>query len=129
MEQNYSEFYRGEIYYADVSAGFMSRTALQPVLVLLTDEGLYNSSTVIIAEARRTIKKPTQPTHVALDDISGLPGRSVFQLEGLHPIDKRRLRGRAGQLTASQMEMIDTALRAGLYLDADDYLPVEVCAP
>lgn len=54
---------------------------------------------------------------------------SVFQLETPHPIDKRRLRKKAGRLTPRQMEEVDAALRSVFYLDDGDYLPLEVGAP
>lgn len=130
MKQICQEFNRGEIYNADLSTAFMSVTAsVQPVLVLLTDQGVYNSSTVVVIEARHTVRTPLRSTHVVLDDVRGLSGRSVFRLEELHPIDKRRLQGRVGSLTAEQMNKIDAALRAGFYLEDSDYLPVEIDAP
>lgn len=115
MEQKYQEFYRGEIYYADTSPAFMRETALQPVLVLLTDQGLYNSPTVVVAVARHNSKMPGQAFSV--------------QLESIHPTDKRRLRLRVGKLTDNQMEEIDAALREKFCLTENDYLPVEVGAP
>ena len=130
MKQKYHEFYRGEIYYADMSNIFTGRMAsMQPVLVLLTDQGLYNSPAVIVADARRTAKSSSLPTHVAIEDIGGLPGRSVFQLETLHPIDKRRLRKKAGKLTPRQMKEVDAVLRSVFYLEDDCCLPLEVGAP
>lgn len=130
MEPIYQEFYRGEIYYADMNTVFSHGAAsMRPVLVLLTDQGLYGSPTVMVAEARRPPQKPLQPTHVLLGDTGFLPGDVVFQLEKSCPLDKRRLRKRAGQLTAGQMERIDTALRSYFYLEDSDYLPLEIDAP
>lgn len=130
MEQKYQEFYRGEIYYADVSGMSRCRLAtMQPVLVLLTDQGLYDTPTVFAVEASYDVGESSQPTHVALSDIGGLPGNVLFQLETSHPIDKRRLRERAGRLSDRQMGMIDAALRAGFYLGDEDNLPLEVGAP
>lgn len=130
MEPIYQEFYRGEIYYADMNTVFSHGEAdLLPVLVLLTDQGLYGSPTVMVTEARHTTQKPLQPTHVLLEDTGFLPGGVVFQLEKSRPLDKRRLRERAGRLTAGQMERIDTALRSYFYLEDGDYLPLEIEAP
>lgn len=131
MEQNYHDFYRGEIYYADLNPTFgHEQGGFRPVLILQNDVGNYYSPTVIVTAAtRRTFKKSSQPTHVALDDIEGLPGSSQFQLETLRTIDKRRLRERVGKLSAEQMAQIDAALRISLHLGEDDYLPTEVEAP
>lgn len=82
-----------------------------------------------IDKVRRPPQKPLQPTHVLLEGTGFLPGDVVFQLEKSCPLDKRRLRKRAGQLTAGQMERIDTALRSYFYLEDSDYLPLEIDAP
>ena len=130
MEQKYLEFYRGEIYYADMNTVFSQRmTSLQPVLVLLTDQGLYSCPTVLVAEARHTAHKPSQATHVMVEDAGGLPGNVVFRLEKPYPIDKRRLRGRAGKLTPRQMEEVDAALRSHYNLEDGGCIPMEVEAP
>ena len=84
---------------------------------------------MIVADASRTVKVSSLPTHVAIEDIGELPGRSVFQLETLHPIDKRRLRKRAGRFTPRQMEEVDAALRMNFYLEDGGYLPLEVGVP
>ena len=125
------DYYRGEIYYADLDPIFgHEQGGIRPVLILQNDVGNCFSPTVIVTVAsRRTFKKPSQPTHVTLNNIEGLPGQSQFQLETLRTLDKRRLRGRVGKLTPAQMDMIDAALRVSLYLDEDDYLPTEVEAP
>jgi len=131
MEQSYHDYYRGEIYYADLDPAFgHEQGGVRPVLILQNDLGNCFSPTVIVTAAtRRTFKKANQPTHVTLDDIEGLSGRSQFQLETLRTLDKRRLRERAGRLTDEQMEQIDAALRVSLHLGEDDYLPTEVEAP
>ncbi len=131
MEQNYHDYYRGEIYYADLNPIFgHEQGGIRPVLILQNDQGNYFSPTVIVTAAtRRIFKKPGQPTHVTLDNIEGLPGQSQFQLETIRTVDKRRLRERVGKLTDEQMAEIDAALRISLYLGEDDSLPTEVEAP
>lgn len=129
MEQRYHEIYRGEVYYADMSTRYEGGTkTMQPVLVLLTDQRLYDTPTVTVTEMQRTGRKPANPTQVVLEGICGLPGNVMFQIENAYPIDKRRLHRRAGKLADRQMMVIDTALRAGFYLEDDDYLPMEVGA-
>lgn len=131
MEQNYHDFYRGELYFADLNPVFgHEQGGVRPVLILQNDFGNYFSPTVIVTAATsRTSKKPQQPTHVILSGIEGLPHDSEFQLETLRTVDKRRLRERVGKLTDEQMTQIDAALRVSLYLGEDDYLPTEVEAP
>ncbi len=130
MEHNFHDFHRGEIYYADLEPVFgHEQGGTRPVLVLQNDVGNYYSPTIIVTAAtRRTFKKPSQPTHVVLDDAEGL-APSLFMLEVIRTIDKRRVRGYVGKLTEEQMEQIDAALRVSLRLDEDAFLPTELEAP
>ena len=130
MEHNFHDFHRGEIYYADLNPVFgHEQGGTRPVLVLQNDVGNYYSPTLIVTAAtRRTFKKPSQPTHVVLDDAEGLEP-SLFMLEVIRTIDKRRVRSYVGRLTEEQMEQIDAALRVSLYLDEDAFLPTELEVP
>lgn len=130
MEQRFHDFHRGELYYADLDPVFgHEQGGTRPVLVLQNDVGNYYSPTLIVTAAtRRTFKKPSQPTHVVLDDAEGLEP-SLFMLEVIRTIDKRRVRSYVGRLTEEQMEQIDAALRVSLYLDEDAFLPTELEVP
>ena len=130
MEHKFHDFHRGEIYYAalDPVIGH-EQGGIRPVLIIQNDTGNYHSPTIIvIAVTRRTFKKPKQPTHVVLDDAEGLEP-SLFMLEVIRTIDKRRVRGYVGKLTEEQMGQIDAALRVSLRLDDDAFLLVEMEAP
>lgn len=95
MNQKYHEFYRGEVYYADMSNIFAGGMAgRHPVLVLLTDQGLYNSPNVLVAETRQNASQAN------------------LMIGQTYPIDKRRLRKKAGKLTPRQMEEVDAALQS-----------------
>ena len=130
MENKFHDFHRGEIYFASLDPVYgHEQGGVRPVLVLQNDVGNYYSPTLIVTAAtRRTVKKPTQPTHVVLEDAEGLDP-SLFMLEVIRTIDKRRVRGYVGRLTEEQMERIDAALRVSLRLDEDAFLPVEMEAP
>ena len=121
MEHKFHDFHRGEIYYAALDPVYgHEQGGTRPVLVLQNDVGNYYSPTLIVTAAtRRTFKKPTQPTHVVLDDVEGLDP-SLFMLEVIRTIDKRRVRGYVGKLTGEQMEQIDAALRVSLHLDRSE---------
>lgn len=131
MNQNYHDFYRGEIYFAYLEPAFgHEQGGTRPVLILQNDVGNYYSPTIIVTAATaQKHKRPSMPTHVTLADIEGLPGTSVFMLEVLRTIDKRRIKSYVGKLTPKQMERIDAALRVSLRLDDDAFLPTEVEAP
>ena len=130
MEHKFHDFHRGEIYYAALDPVYgHEQGGTRPVLVLQNDVGNYYSPTLIVTAAtRRTFKKPSQPTHVVLDDAEGL-APSLFMLEVIRTIDKRRVRSYVGRLTEGQMEQIDAALRVSLHLDEDAFLPTELEAP
>lgn len=130
MSHEFNDFHRGEIYFADLNPVYgHEQGGVRPVLVLQNDVGNYFSPTLIVTQAtRRTYKKPSQPTHVVLQDVEGLEP-SLFMLEQLRTIDKRRIIRYAGKLTDEQMERIDAALRRSLQLRDEDFLPTEVEAP
>ena len=124
MEQRFHDFHRGELYYADLDPVFgHEQGGTRPVLVLQNDVGNYYSPTLIVTAAtRRTFKKPTQPTHVVLDDAEGL-APSLFMLEVIRTIDKRRVQSYVGRLTREQMRRVNAALLVSVGLDKD-YAPI-----
>lgn len=126
----FHDYHRGEIYYADLNPVFgHEQGGIRPVLILQNDVGNYFSPTVIVTAATsRCCKKPSQPTHVMLEDAEGL-APSLFLLEQIRTVDKRRMREYVGKLTDEQMELIDQALRSSLQLSDEDYLPHEMEAP
>ncbi|MEA5038587.1 MAG: type II toxin-antitoxin system PemK/MazF family toxin [Clostridiaceae bacterium] len=131
MNQRFRDFYRGEVYYAYLEPSFgHEQGGTRPVLILQNDIGNYYSPTLIVTVATtRKRRKLNMPTHVELSDIEGLPDVSVFMLEVLRTIDKRRIRSYAGKLTKEQMDQIDAALRISLRLDEDAWMSTEVEAP
>jgi mRNA interferase MazF len=130
MQRDFHDYHRGEIYFADLNPAFgHEQGGVRPVLILQNDVGNYYSPTIIVTAAtRRLYKKPTQPTHVVLTDAEGLEP-SLFMLECIRTIDKRRLYEYVGKLTDEQMQRIDTALRKSLRLREEDFLPLEMEAP
>lgn len=131
MFKSFHDYYRGEIYFAGLEPAFgHEQGGMRPVLILQNDIGNYYSPTVIVtAASKQTNKKKHLPTHVTLTDIEDLPGESVFMLEVIRTIDKRRIHRYAGKLTKEQMDKIDAALRVSLRLYEDDHLPTETEAP
>ena len=123
MERNFHDFHRGEVYYADLNPVFgHEQGGIRPVVILQNDTGNYYSPTLIVAAVtRRTFKKPSQPTHVVLDDAEGLEP-SLFMLEVIRTIDKRRIRSYVGKLTGEQIGRINSALMKSVGLDKD-YIP------
>ena len=130
MEHNFHDFHRGEVYYADLDPVIgHEQGGTRPVLVIQNDTGNYHSPTIIvIAVTRKTFKKPSQPTHVVLDDAEGLTP-SLFMSEVIRTIDKRRVRGYVGRLTRNQMMRVNAALLLSVGLDKDYVLAPGTEAP
>lgn len=107
---------RGDIYYANMEPHVGSEQGGErPVVVLQNDKGNKHSSTIIIATLTSKVdKKLNLPTHVLLDQNSGLKVPSVVQLEQIFTIDKRRVQRFAGQASSEEMERIETALKISL---------------
>ena len=102
---------RGEIYFADLDPVLGSEQGgLRPVLIVQNDTGNKYSPTVIVAAITSSLKKRNMPTHILLDDIEGLTGKSYVLLEQLRTLDKRRLKNKVAQLAEDQLAQIDAAL-------------------
>lgn len=113
--------HRGDIYYADLDPRVGSEQGgIRPVVILQNNLGNYYAPTLIIAPITSNVrKKPKQPTHVLIENLSrcGLGRRSQVLLEQLSTIDKCRLRGYVGKMSDRQMESIAEALRCSLGLN------------
>ena len=109
-------YIRGDIYYANMEPHVGSEQGGErPVVVLQNDMGNKHSSTLIIATLTSKVdKKLNLPTHVLLDQNSGLKVPSIVQLEQIFTIDKRRVQRFAGQTSSEEMDRIEAALKISL---------------
>lgn len=107
---------RGEIYYADLSPVVGSEQGgTRPVLIVQNDVGNQYSPTVIAAAITSRRDKADLPTHIRVNaGGSGLAKDSIILLEQVRTLDKRRLRGKMGNLTAQDMDRVDQALGVSL---------------
>ena len=105
-------YQRGDIYYADLGKGIGSEQAgYRPVVIIQNNTGNRFSPTVIVASiTSRTATKAKLPTHVYIDETSGLGRPSIVLLEQLRTIDKRRLERHAGKLADTIMPALNRAL-------------------
>ncbi|PJE49037.1 type II toxin-antitoxin system PemK/MazF family toxin [Pediococcus damnosus] len=109
---------RGDIFYADLSPVVGSEQGgLRPVLIVQNNIGNHYSPTVIVAAITAKIQKPKMPTHVGITAAeTGVERNSVILLEQIRIIDKQRLKDQVGQLAASKMLEVDTALKVSVGL-------------
>ena len=62
-------------------------------------------------------KKLNLPTHILLDQNSGLGVPSIVQLEQIFTIDKRRVQRFAGQVSEDEMKQIEVAIKISLAMN------------
>ncbi len=109
---------RGDIFYADLSPAVGSEQGgIRPVLVVQNDIGNRYSPTIIVAAITTQINKAKLPTHIeAKAPDYGLIKDSVFLLEQIRTIDKRRLQQRLGRINEDAMKEVNKALLISLGL-------------
>lgn len=112
------EVHRGEVFYADLSPVVGSEQGgVRPVLIVQNDVGNRHSPTVIAAAITSRQDKARLPTHIGIKaERCGLQKDSIVLLEQLRTLDKRRLRERAGCITAEDQTRVDQALGVSIGL-------------
>ena len=107
---------RGEIYFADLSPVIGSEQGgVRPVLVVQNNVGNKYSPTIIAAAITSQLEKAKLPTHIQLPaEKFGLPKDSVVLLEQIRTLDKKRLKGKIGELPISMMTKVNEALLISL---------------
>ena len=81
---------RGDIYFADLDPVRGSEQGgTRPVLIIQNDIGNKYSPTVIVAAITSSMKKGNLPTHIKIEGVEGLQGKSYILLEQLRTLDKR----------------------------------------
>ena len=110
---------RGDIYYADLRPVVGSEQGgVRPVLIIQNDVGNRHSPTVICAAITSKTNKTKLPTHIELHAGQyDIVKDSVILLEQLRTIDKNRVIGYLGKITAKDMLGIDQALVLSLALE------------
>lgn len=102
---------RGDIYFCNLDCTQGSEQGgVRPVLVIQNDMGNKFSPTVIVAAITSSIKKTHLPTHIVLEDVDGLPKKSVVLLEQIRTLDKTRLKNKIGTLSEKTLKKVDRAL-------------------
>lgn len=88
------------------------------MVILQNNAGNWFSPTLIIAPATAKIQKKTNLlTHVKVETGCGLEKPSVFLLEQIRVIDKKRIRQFIGKISREQLHQIEHALCISLNLN------------
>ncbi len=102
---------RGDLFYADLNPVVGSEQGgIRPILIVQNNVGNHFSPTVVAAAITSRKAKSSLPTHVLLDNVSGLTATSLLLLEQLRTIDRKRLCGYIGRVSRDKMLEVDAAL-------------------
>ena len=109
---------RGDLFYADLNPVVGSEQGgIRPVLIIQNDVGNHFSPTIVAAAITSRKAKSSLPTHIQLENVSGLAPTSLLLLEQLRTIDRKRLRGYIGRISKEKMQEVDTALAISIGLN------------
>ena len=109
---------RGDIYYADLNPVCGSEQGgKRPVVVIQNNIGNVHSPTLIVATITTKQDKRKYPTHYPIKENPAFTEPSVIMLEQLRTIDRNRVIGYLGKITAKDMLGIDQALVLSLALE------------
>ena len=122
------DFFRGEIYLADLGGGKGSeQRGRRPVMIIQNNVGNKYSSTVIVAALTSEIEGKAQlPTHYHIGASNGLFKDSMILLEQIRTIDKSRIIHYIGQAPKKHINGIDRAL--GISIGLNDTVPICLCS-
>jgi mRNA interferase MazF len=109
---------RGEIYLVrfDPTVGHEIQKT-RPAVVIQNDVSNRHSPITIVAAISSQFSEPPFPREVVIEpEESGLPKRSAVIANQIRSVDRKRLFGRIGRLSASSLRRVDEALKISLGL-------------
>lgn len=109
---------RGEIYYADFGDSLDSTiNKVRPALIISNNKGNTHSPTVIVVALSSKYKKLSLPTHIVLEDNTGLRRRGIVMTEQVKTLDKSSLLKKCGQVSEAFLERVNRAVAISMGLD------------
>lgn len=106
---------RGDIVLCELGFGEGSEQGgLRPCVIIQNNVGNKYSPTVIVATITSSTTKAKLPTHIEIDERSGLDKPSVILCEQIRTIDKNRIRKFIGSVPRDTREKINTSLIASM---------------
>ena len=115
MEKINSILKRGDVVLCDLGLGEGSeQSGLRPCVIIQNNVGNKYSPTVIVATITSSTTKAKLPTHIEIDERSGLDKPSVILCEQIRTIDKNRIRKFIGSIPRDVREKINTSLIASM---------------
>jgi mRNA interferase MazF len=121
------EVNRGDIFLVNLGSTYEKKTCIQtgirPSLVVSNEACNKYSPTITIIPISSRLSKTSLPTHVILDQSSGLLKESIALVEQIQTIDKTNLINFLGHCTTDAMQKIEAAIKiqSGLIEVTIDY--------
>jgi mRNA interferase MazF len=114
---------RGDIFYADLDPVLGSEQGgVRPVIIVQNNVGNTHSPTVI-AVSLTSKNKAFLPTHVRIARTGGLRTASIALCEQVRTIDKSRLDGYVGRISAEEQDAVNEALAVSMGLTEEPKPP------
>ena len=106
---------RGDVVLCNLGEGKGSeQSGVRPCVVIQNDMGNRYSPTIIVATITSSTSKAKLPTHIEINERSGLDKPSIVLCEQIRTIDKKRIVGYLGMATKQVRKKIDEALVTSL---------------
>jgi len=118
-----NDFYKGDIYYADLNPVVGSeQSGTRPVVIVQNDMANKYSPTLIVAPITSVNKKLELNSHILIPYSRCLYRNSMVLVEQIRTIDKSRLNNYLGRLSIRDINRIDDALLQMLDIKGDRYV-------
>jgi len=118
-----NDFYKGDIYYADLNPVVGSeQSGTRPVVIVQNDMANKYSPTLIVAPITSVNKKLELKSHILIPYSRCLYRNSMVLVEQIRTIDKSRLNNYLGRLSIRDINRIDNALLEMLDIKGDRYV-------
>ena len=110
---------RGDLVYVNFSPVMGSeQDGIRPAVIIQNDVGNKFSPTIIILPITSRNKK-LLPTHISINDIYGLPKKSIILVEQIRTVDKKRIMKKIGKIDSFLLNKVSEALKVNFGIRVD----------
>ena len=111
----------GDIFYANLNPTIGSeQDGIRPVLVVQNNKGNKFSPTIVIVPITSSLSKNNLPTHVLLENTTGLDRKSIALIEQIRTLDKKRLIRKITSISSIDLEKVKEAIKKNLNIRGMD---------
>ena len=110
---------RGDLVYVNFSPVMGSeQDGIRPAVIIQNDIGNKFSPTLIVLPITSRNKK-LLPTHISINDIYGLPKKSIILVEQIRTVDKKRIMKKIGKIDSFLLNKVSEALKVNFGIRVD----------